>query len=351
LVHVVVEQSKIKNVILPATSSITTLLGKISEKLKNVVNVEDMSVTFGGAQYNYDDRRTLADCNIVYGSTLVLVTGVHGGTSINYNRYSNCPELKDLPGYVTVTTTEQDMISLDDSPDEKRAKMPCGHVIGRESLKSHCQSLLSKGMSKFTCPDVSTGKICGKEWPYFVVRHVICFTEKENAKFEQRLSENYLNRASGIQQCPGCETWCCRKDKTTNRVTCAICTRKNKKNYDFCWVCLGKWIGFNSKLCGNADCDGTDKRIGILAKCPTKDIGQKIWGYEEKCEILTMRGCPKCGIIIEHKTKCKHMQCEICKHEFCFACLKPKPPNGRWVCSAYGNECGMAARQRSLPGD
>jgi len=212
----------------------------------------------------------------------------------------------------------------------------------------YCHSLLSEGMFKFTCPAIidSCG-ICGREWPYFVVRHVACLSKEEKAKFETSLSENYLKREIGIQQCPGCKTYCYRNDKSKNRVTCPICTHENRKSFEFCWVCLHKWMGRDSKICGNSDCDGTDKRIGILAKCGTKNIGQ----HGKKCEIPTMRGCAKCGILIEYKTNCKHMTCKMCKYEFCFACLKPRPANGKWVCTAYGNECGIAVSQTSLPGD
>lgn len=39
-------------------------------------------------------------------------------------------ELRPLPGFIELTT-EPDMITLDDDPSTRRAKMPCGHVMGK----------------------------------------------------------------------------------------------------------------------------------------------------------------------------------------------------------------------------
>ncbi len=40
-------------------------------------------------------------------------------------------------------TDEPDMTTWDDDPDDKRAKMPCGHAISPHSLTAYCRSLLS----------------------------------------------------------------------------------------------------------------------------------------------------------------------------------------------------------------
>ena len=46
------------------------------------------------------------------------------------------PRLAPLYGFVTVTSSEDepDMITLDNDPSTKRAKMPCGHVISEYAV-------------------------------------------------------------------------------------------------------------------------------------------------------------------------------------------------------------------------
>jgi len=61
----------------------------------------------------------LSDYQLVHGSTITVGMRVKGGSS----------RLTPIPGLISVTYDEPDMISLDDSY-ESRAKMPCGHVIG-----------------------------------------------------------------------------------------------------------------------------------------------------------------------------------------------------------------------------
>lgn len=228
------------------------------------------------------------------------------------------------------------MITFDADPDEKRARMPCGHVIGPASMTEYCQSVLSRGQFKFYCPSVDeTGKgNCNVEWDYYLVRHVACLSTDEMKDFEKMISDNYLKKANGIQRCPGCKTWCYKGDDTGNYVGCALC------NKNFCWACLRNWMGpRNRQWCGNTDCDGRDSRTRLLDNCPTKEIG--------RCRACpTLRSCPNCGMLMEHKDACAHVTCPECSHGFCFICLKQKQSSGGWPCSSAGN-CALVPRQTS----
>ena len=63
--------------------------------------------------------RKLSDYKLIHGSTVTVCMRVKGGSD----------RLTPIPGLINVTDDEHepDMISLDNS--ERRAKMPCGHVI------------------------------------------------------------------------------------------------------------------------------------------------------------------------------------------------------------------------------
>ena len=61
----------------------------------------------------------ITDHQLVNGSTITVCMRVKGGAS----------RLTPIPGLIGVTYDQPDMISLDDSPSEARAVMPCGHAI------------------------------------------------------------------------------------------------------------------------------------------------------------------------------------------------------------------------------
>jgi hypothetical protein len=62
----------------------------------------------------------------------------------------------------------------------------------------------------------------------------------------------------------------------------------------------------------------------------------------------SMRACPNCGVIIEYESACKHFNCALCGHEFCFICLRDRAhhPNGEW---SYSFGCQIAPVQTELP--
>src|SRR6218665_684941 len=215
-------------------------------------------------------------------------------------------------------------------------------------MTSYCQSLLTEGKYKLYCPAVNCmGKgICNREWEYFLVRHVACLTPDEMHEFEKKIAENYLKKASGMQKCPGCQIWCFRAPEVRNNcVRCPLCTKNNGVGFDFCWACENEWRSSTSSGgCGNLDWDGNDKRLRIVATCITKKINSCL-------ECPSIRGWPKCGILIEHKDACGHVNCTNCECAFCFICLKvKKKTDPNFQCLPWDGTCVLAPRQTSLPG-
>jgi len=62
--------------------------------------------------------RKLSDYELIHGSNIMVCLRVKGGSD----------RLTPLPGLISVTYDQPDMITLDDSRSP-RAVMPCGHVI------------------------------------------------------------------------------------------------------------------------------------------------------------------------------------------------------------------------------
>ena len=263
-------------------------------------------------------------------ATLFMLLRLHGGA-----------REKKLD-YFIPRSNDPDMITWDDDPANERAKMSCGHAITPESLTAYCRSLLSEGKFQFYCPYAKDGFHCNKEWMYIEVRRIAVLTECEQQEFETKISENCLRKSMGIQECPGCQTLCTRKDKKNKRLICSVCTKDKGQRYEFCWICLHEWKSSATDKCGNEECDGEDPRLHILRETPTKIVvGVKT---------PSTRACPSCGALITHREACKHMVC-LCGTNFCFICLKTRDgPNGSWSCGAYNSKCDPAPRQTEIPG-
>eukprot|EP00058_Branchiostoma_floridae_P027085 XP_002612576.1 hypothetical protein BRAFLDRAFT_219613 [Branchiostoma floridae] len=235
------------------------------------------------------------------------------------------------------------MISWEDDPNTPRAKMSCGHAITPETLTTYCESLLSAGKYVFKCPYISpTGVYCGKEWSYLEVRRLAVLTLDEKKQFEIKISDNYLRKGMGIQECPKCHSMCERVDKKDKRVVCPLCSASDGVEFHFCWYCLHEWVGRRVDKCNNADCNGEDKRLKILRECKKKSIVGV-----SNCPAI--RACLTCGMLIEHDRACKHMAC-ICGQKFCFICLKPAV-SGSYQCGTYNSPCVVAPVQTTIPGD
>ncbi|XP_069474343.1 E3 ubiquitin-protein ligase DDB_G0292642-like [Ambystoma mexicanum] len=240
---------------------------------------------------------------------------------------------------------KKDDITGDDD-DIIRVEMSCGHAVDPNSLTGWCRSLLDQGSVKFHCPADVDGKKCGKEWTYVEIRRHALLTDDEQRMFEEKMALIAAKQFCEYKECPGCKSYVERKDLTNLRVLCIICRSMNKATTEFCWQCMSPWkgAGTSSDRCENPGC--ADPRLKILEECIVKDLpGSEI----KNCP--SIRACPTCGVMIEHKTMCKFVVCIQCHIEFCFACLeigtvcKASKPN------AWYKDCTkpIAPRQTKVP--
>jgi len=79
-------------------------------------------VTAADAELLREQGRTLTKYHLMKGSTAPECVGEREGIA----------DLTPIPGLIGVTYDLPDMITLDDSPYEARAIMPCGHVISEQ---------------------------------------------------------------------------------------------------------------------------------------------------------------------------------------------------------------------------
>lgn len=278
--------------------------------------------------------KNVSDYHLQHLQKVVYVQKTRGGAS----------RLKPLEGFISLTS-EPCCTSFDDNPAEKRAKMPCGCAIAVGTMTQMVKTAIKDSKYTFSCPG------CSRPWEYFLVRHVLsaAMGPEDLCAVSRQLDENFVRQPEhDIRQCLMCKTYSQRDFgrqwyANRNRVVCNVCTKKNGGNtVEFCWLCGQQWCCGPNGSCGNANCGGPAESINTLATCRMKSI----YGVNN---VPDTRACPKCGMLIFHVEKCKHMQCTMCSYNFCFVCLKPPDARGNWQCGSYNTPCPVAPRQTTLP--
>ena len=91
-------------------------------KERNGIPLEEQRLIFGGKEVrildDHNEETYLSTYGIQARSTLYLVLRLRGGS------------MKELDADVELSDAP-DMITWDDDPENKRAKMPCGHAISK----------------------------------------------------------------------------------------------------------------------------------------------------------------------------------------------------------------------------
>ena len=301
---------------------------KKTVKERTGIPPEEQRLIFAGKQLN--DKDYLNEYPKLGGrSTIFLVLRLPGGSikpfDLNIER--------GLPSHLPKSDTHCFLCF-----DEPALFMPCKPV--KHSVCPPC--LVEYAWSEVSTNNKTTVKcsLCKSEWGLDVIAEYGQASSKEIELLSEGLSMNVIRTDPKINFCPGCNSFCERKDTTKPRVRCNMCVRQGNENVEFCWNCLQPWTNNSSQTeCSNAECD-TSGILAQIAKAPMTEV------VGVKCP--SNRLCPNCGIPIEHNTGCKQMICKPCQTEFCFICLRIKT-GGRWQCGSYNTKCAPAPIQTSVP--
>ena len=222
--------------------------------------------------------------------------------------------------------------------EEPALLMPCKSV--KHSICSTClmnyswNEVSSREKTAINCA------MCGSEWGLDIIEKYGKATNEEIELLAEGLSMNVIRSDPNVIECPGCNSYCERQNRSKSRVHCRMCQRNGKKNPEFCWYCLHPWTSSSTTDCGYAEC----KAAGLLAQIQKAPL-IKVIGVT--CP--SIRLCPDCGSLIEHNTEgCKHMTCKSCKAQFCFLCLRTRK-DGSWECGSKYTKCQPAPVQTHVP--
>jgi len=242
----------------------------------------------------------------------------------------------------------QSIKALDIVTQEKDAnclKMPvCGHPLSQTSLYEFTLSQYKNRERMICCPHSKNNgvdhKLCLQPFDYPIIKQYLLTKtdEKESdvsdnfnfAELELLSARNVIEIDYDLQKCIECKTLLYRNQKDNNftvRTECPLCSSSV-----FCWGCNEKWS--DGHIC---DTSFKAQTMEIISKCDTKQIGNVK-------KVPSIRCCPKCNQLINHRSACKHMKCSFCKTDFCFVCLKMKKKTS-WQCGGSSDRCPIHKRQ------
>ena len=274
------------------------------------------------------DKNTLEDYDTLeHESNIMLVMRLLGGASAR-KIGASLPRSNDECFITLENFKENGTVVL---------KMPCTHSICPDALMDYTWSEVSTHKKiEIKCP------LCAADWPMEVIKSYGGASPTEMQQLELGISQNFCMNGDDIIQCPKCQSYCTRQNPNINSAKCISCSKKDPSCKYFCWKCLREWKeSLTSKTCGNRQCSVYQQKLSELRTC-----GKTKVDYTHQM-ITKLRACPGCGTLIELDRGCKHMQCKMCRAEFCFVCLRMKT-NGSWSCGSYNTQCEPAPIQTKI---
>lgn len=179
----------------------------------------------------------------------------------------------------------------------KAFSLGCGHLFCRPCYKEYLNSQISDGPSciKAHCPQHKCKQAITKTI-------VLKFTEtKVSNNYNIFVTRNFMETSKTMKYCPaaGCDKVAIGSGITTVRCVCGM---------SFCFRCGEE--AHDPSTCTQ------------LSEWRTKCMNES---ETANWILANTKKCPSCNARIEKNHGCNHMNCKLCKHEFCWICM------GSWV--------------------
>jgi ariadne-1 len=176
----------------------------------------------------------------------------------------------------------------------------CGHNFCKDCYCQYLRVQISEGPQCVcaTCPEHK----CTQMVPYSAFKHLL--GQEEFRRYSIYSLRNFIETSRNMRWCPaaGCEH-----------------------------VVLGSGIGTVRCQCGMPFCFRCGEEAHAPASC------EQLMSWHEKCHnesetanwiLAHTKKCPACKTRIEKNHGCNHMNCRVCKHEFCWICMGPWMDHG-----------------------
>jgi len=225
-------------------------------------------------------------------------------------------------GSAATTATHLCEILFIEVPFKETFAMACGHRFSLTAWQCYLRSKVGDGKDCIfarCASDVCKATVSPKTWVKVLTAKVAGdedsnSDEEENRtalrKYKRFLAESFVDINRTMRYCPG--RGCNVAIKSTGAVSNVKCTECGAL---FCFKCgeeahaptTCKWLAMWRAKCSNE----SETANWILVNTKT---------------------CPKCATRIEKNQGCNHMQCKVCKFDFCWVCM------GSWT--DHGNTTG-----------
>ncbi|XP_078056925.1 E3 ubiquitin-protein ligase RNF19B-like [Mustelus asterias] len=183
----------------------------------------------------------------------------------------------------------------------------CSHFRCSRLLKAKMKNLLDSGHHRLSCPK------CGQGWAWQEVRSLALFSDLEQRRYEEKISQLTENDTESHKKCPRCGLLVERLEDDC--VECPACPGNKGQPYRFCWGCERKWQGAAPQEggCKRKSCN----MVALLISCPSISSPHL---SVNGCPVV--RACPNCKALISHAGGCKYVSCGNCANRFCYRCLE-----------------------------
>lgn len=196
-------------------------------------------------------------------------------------------------------------ICCDDSVSSDALSLGCGHKFCRTCYSEYLRNQVTDGPSciRAQCPEHK----CNQSVPrsFFTV----LLDEAVSERYSMFVMRNYIETSKNMRYCPAPG---CAKVAIGSGVTKVNCTCSNP----FCFRCGEE---------AHDPCSCTQ-----LAEWSLKCINES---ETANWILANTKKCPKCNTRIEKNQGCNHMNCKLCKYEFCWICMGSWADHGQvsWV--------------------
>lgn len=205
---------------------------------KTQILMDEQILIFSGKQLENENH--LSHYCISNNATLFLVIRIYGGTE--QMKQPEAPPVDRKPDPSMPQSREACM-------------MPCGHIVSPDDLIDDIYEVWFGTKIKVVC------RVCNANWDVDTIRQYSGATDEEIALLQEGLSRNYCSSDPKISQCPGCNSFCQRRDESDKCTLCTYCFNRKGKCFYFCWDCKKEWKGSPlNKTCGNDKCTNRKKQ-------------------------------------------------------------------------------------------
>lgn len=289
------------------------------------LSLEKINLHMGNTNLDQRDNDTFKSLNVQNGTTFFIAIKQIGG-SCSLLRRGESPDKE----------------CCIEGEDCDRILWPCGHVVSVGKIPDYVNQMVEQDKliaqnGKVYVPCIHSWE-CKETWALqeCLWNGMFSYSEKQRILKMAYIKET-TSSFGGLIQCTKCKSSLMKPDEgESTKMQCGCCSNI------FCWKCTRTWSMGSGKYCTNRGCD-PEMRQRLLRDSPRKEIQ----GYKNA---PILRACPNpdCGVLIEHTTECRRMNCQLCKQGYCHVCLARyvQGKTSYYPCENGGAGCRVAPIQQ-----